>query len=406
LPAVPLGYSPIEAVAERPHVMVDGAPRPGAVVTLSHWPQSPTPRVLARDLSVEMALEYARYALGLVSSRRHDETATFVELLALGRTAEAVTNDHFDEDGLLSVVALVDPEMALEHEALVVAAASCGDFGVLPLDPPGLEEAAAEVAFAIGPLAEQEAGTGAGTSQRYLAVLPRVGDLLANPASYAPFWHEEMQLYRAGRLALERGAVTCDTDPALDLACVRRLVPQGVVGAAGGLPVHAAAVHSATPATRVLTFDGAKCELYLRYESWIRFVSRSVPLRPDLTALAGELTALEPGSVTWEANGVGSIVCRMRPDGTGETELAPEVIEERVRAYLLTAPGAFDPFAAGGPYVGPSSGRAGGVGGSRSGGSGAAGSRAAGSRAPQDRLGRGSRHRSGGGTRRRRRPSH
>lgn len=345
--AVPLGYAAYEALEERPHVMVDGAARRTSVVTLSHWPQSPTPPVLARDLSVEIAVEYVRLATGRASLSRRDRPA-ILTLLAAGRQAEAVTNDHFDEDGVMSVLALVDPEFSLRNAHLLVAASSCGDFGVVT------DDEGAKIAFAIGPLAEQEAGYGAGTSERYLVLLPRVEDLIEHPERYEAFWHEEMQVFLAGRAAIEHGDVVITEDVA-DLAIVKRRRPGSegrLIGASGGLPVHAASVHSATPASRVLAFDGPRCELYLRYEGWVRYVSRPVPLRPDLVPLANDLTSLEPGGTTWEANPVGAIVGRLRPSGDGITELAPDVISERVRSYLLEAPPAWDPFQAGGAYVG------------------------------------------------------
>ena len=220
----------------------------------------------------------------------------------------------------------------------------------------------ANIAFAIGPLAEQEAGAGASTSERYLAVLPRIRDLVEHPERYEALWHEEMRVFMAGRAAIERGDVVI-TDDVADLAIVTRGNPEGLgpraaaagttrlIGASGGLPVHAASVHSATSSSRVLSFDGPRCELYLRYEGWVRYISRPVPLRPDLEPLASELTSLEPGPVIWEANPVGAIVGRLRPSADSVTDLAPEVIAERVRSYLLDAPPAWDPFRSGGSYV-------------------------------------------------------
>jgi hypothetical protein len=334
-------------------VMVDGAPRRGSVVTLSHWPQAATPREVARDLSVEMALDYARVALGLglglgvAGSERETALRALVEN---GGRAVAVTNDHFDEDGLVSVLALVDPEWSLARERLLVGVASCGDFGVVPAD---VGDVAARIAFAIEPLADEEAGGGAGTSQRYLAVLPVVRALVDRPEQYEALWHEEMGVYEAGRRAVGRGDVSIVEEPELDLAIVQRSVGASPAGAAGGLPVHAAVVHSRTSCSRVLAFDGPRCELYLRYESWVRYCTRKVPLRPELAPLAAELTALEPGLVTWETHGVGAIVCRLRPVGEGESELAPEVVTDRVRAYLRRAAAAWDPWRDAGPYIGP-----------------------------------------------------
>ncbi len=348
---LPLGFSPYEVLDEHPHVMVDGSPRRSSVLTLSHWPQSPTPSLFARDLSAEIAFEFARHATGRASPGSRRERAAAAAAVEACRRAEAVTCDHFDEDGLMSVLVLTDPAFCFEHERLVVEAARCGDYGVVTT------EEAARVAFAIGPLAEQEAGEGAGTSERYAAVLERIRDLIEQPGDYEALWHEEMQLYRVGRAAIERGDVVIAEEPG-DLAVVSRPGAGGsaprLVGATGGLPVHAAAVHSSTSCSRVLAFDGARCELYLRYEGWVKLVSRTVPLRPDLAPLAAELSAMEPGPVLWEANAVGAIVGRLRPADEGVTELAPGIVVDAVRTYLEKAPPAWDPFRAGGALLPPS----------------------------------------------------
>ncbi|MGH9293141.1 MAG: DUF6687 family protein [Acidimicrobiales bacterium] len=346
----PLGYSPHDLLGDRPHVMVDGAARPSSVLTLSHWPQSPTPPAFAHDLSAGIVLSYLRQTTAGGAS---GGDAALAAALARGESAEAVTNDHFDEDGLMSVWSLMSPETALELADLVVDVASCGDFGVVK------DYMSAEVAFAIAPLAELEAGAAASTADRYLATLPRVEELLRHPERYREHWAEEVDELDAGRRALAAGDVTIENLQAIDLAVVARGEPgagvgvpaRRLAGAAGGLPVHAAVAHSATSASRILAFDGAYCECYLRYEGWVKVVSRAVPLRPDLAPLAEELSALEPGGVTWEANPVGAIIGRLMPGGDGRSDLAPYVIRGAVESYLATAPPAWDPFRPGGGYI-------------------------------------------------------
>ncbi len=140
-----------------------------------------------------------------------------------------------------------------------------------------------------------------------------------------------------------------ETEPALDLAIVRRgeAAPGAVgvagpggrlPGASGGLPLRAVAVHSVTAASRVLAFDGDFCECYFRYEGWVPVVSRRVPLCPGLAPLAGELAALEPGRVAWEANAIGVIIGRLHPEGDGRTELSPDRVQRTVESYLGSAP--------------------------------------------------------------------
>src|SRR5271166_6532835 len=62
VPALP--YVPVEELGDRPHVLVDGATRAGSVLTLSHWPQSPTPAALARDTSAQIVFAFLHAARG------------------------------------------------------------------------------------------------------------------------------------------------------------------------------------------------------------------------------------------------------------------------------------------------------------------------------------------------------
>ncbi len=362
---VSLPYVPYESLDGRPHVMVDGAARDASVLTLSHWPQSPTPPALARDLSAEIVLAYLEVASAWNAARRQPRAlGSSGPAVAAAASAECVTNDHFDEDGLMSVFALVDPSAASGRAALVVDVASCGDFGVVRSD------LGAKVSFAIMPLAAAEAGADAGTLASYEAVLPLVGELLEHPERFEEYWASEAEELAIGRAALAEGAVTIaeHRDRRLDLAVVKRSGPgpppagaagDGDVGdgrgrlpgAAGGLPIHAAAVHSATTSSRILAFDGERCELSFRYEGWVRFVSRDVPLRPDLEPLALQLAAEEPSGLPWEANAVGAIVGRLRPGGDGRTEIDPCRVESIVEDYLAYAPPAWDPWRAGGGHI-------------------------------------------------------
>ncbi|HLI44232.1 MAG TPA: DUF6687 family protein [Acidimicrobiales bacterium] len=333
-------FRPVEEVVHLPHVMVDGAPLPASAVTLSHWPQSTTPPELARDLSVQIAFAYLGLERAPSSCPPRLRT-----LLAAGSGAEAVTNDHYDEDGLMSVLTLVDPELALEHEELMVAVAACGDFGVLPRDPE-LAARAATAAFAIGPLADSLVGAVAGAGERYLAVLPSARELLANPGRFEALVADELASLSISQATLSGGKVELDEDHALDLAVIE--VPGA--GSGGGQELHPVALRSATGCSRLLVISGSRVWLELRYESWVRYVSRRVPLRPDLAPLAAELSSLEPGGVRWMAEGVGAIVCRLEPED-GSTDLAPSEVVARVRAHLARAPGAWDPFRPGGPHL-------------------------------------------------------
>jgi hypothetical protein len=87
-------YVAFDELAGRPNVIVDGYPTEGTVLTLSHWVGAGTPEELADDLSTQIAFRYL------------DRPAMHV-------SADAVSNNHFDEDGLCGIFAVLHP-----HEAL------------------------------------------------------------------------------------------------------------------------------------------------------------------------------------------------------------------------------------------------------------------------------------------------
>ena len=181
---------------------------------------------------------------------------------------------------------------------------------------------------------------------RYLAVLERTVELLEHPERFQRFWQEQDAALTAGLEDIRAGRVQITEMPEVDLAVVTR-----VSGGGSGLQFNEIALHSSTSASRILAFDDGLCELYLRYEGWVRYVSRRLPLRPDLAPLAERLSAAEPAGIRWTADGVGTIVTRMRPAPDGCTDLDPAVISGIVVNYLRNATPAWDPFRRGGALI-------------------------------------------------------
>ncbi|MFM2078255.1 MAG: hypothetical protein RJA49_2145, partial [Actinomycetota bacterium] len=101
-----LGY---HRMGDIPNVVVDGSPTASTRLTLSHWPGSPTPDDVLDDLSAQIAfhaLDRPRLLDGI----------------------EVVSNNHFDQDGLMSAYALLEPTAAQARRAAVIDVASAGDF--------------------------------------------------------------------------------------------------------------------------------------------------------------------------------------------------------------------------------------------------------------------------------------
>src|SRR3954463_15141316 len=101
-------FVPYEELGEQPNVIVDGSGTPSTVLTLSHWPGSRVPPSLAADLSAEIVVRY-------------------LEQPELHVDVDVVSNNHFDQDGLMGVWALVEPEQALTHRELLIDVARAGD---------------------------------------------------------------------------------------------------------------------------------------------------------------------------------------------------------------------------------------------------------------------------------------
>jgi len=294
-------FVPAERLAGAPHAVVDGPRLPGTVLALSHWRGSGTPRGLAADTSAAIVDRY-------------------LDAGAAGPAVDAVTNNHFDEDGLFGIwLALERPPRGGAERRLALAAAEAGDFGTWT-DPDAARCALAAMAMAepaTTPLpAARAAVAGAGgrdpAGALYEAILPEVGPLLADPERARALWEPRWRRVAADLALLDAGEATVAEEPAADVAVVR--APR---------PLAELAVHPRTRCTRVLTAtpDGVLV-LRHRYETWVDYVSRPLAPRVDLAPLLPRLQALEERPGTWRFEGVEPIMPRLFLAGDGG-RLAP-----------------------------------------------------------------------------------
>jgi len=344
-----LRYVPYGALAGRPNVVVDGSPTAGTVLCLSHWPGTDVPPDLAADLSAEMALDY------LGTFDRHG-------------AADAVSNNHFDQDGLVGVFALVCPDEALPRRDLLAEVARAGDFATTS------SRTAARVSMALAayadpartPLTALPTDYGELTALFYTELLGRLPELCDHPERCRALWAEEDAVLQASEAAIASGAVTIEEVPDLDLAVVTvpERAPRGGghrFGDAWVAGLHPMAVHNATERTALLTVRGGRRTLEYRYESWVQFRSRPVRPRVDLAPLAVRLTEAEVasaaggarvgragGAVTWQVEPVSSLTPTLAPADGAESGLEPGALRTLVEEHLRAAPPAWDPFATAG----------------------------------------------------------
>jgi hypothetical protein len=328
---LPLRFVPYHRLADTPNVVVDGSPTASTVLTLSHWPGSPTPVDLLDDLSAQIAF------------RALDQPARFDGV-------EAVSNNHFDQDGLVSAFALVEPDAALARRRLLIDVASAGDFAVFT------DRSAIRVAMAIAAHDDPERsplgaalfadGYEEQCGSLYEALLPRLVGMVDDPESVRHLWEEEDAHLTESLAAIDAGVVRLHEEAALDLAvCVvpdewaERATTRFTI--AGSAALHPAALPNRTSQMRVVVSQAGVHRLQCRYETWVMFRSRALVPRPDLRVLATRLDEVE-GQAVWHADAPGSLTPELAPTGT--TTLSLDHFLAETRRFLTDAHPAWDPF--------------------------------------------------------------
>jgi hypothetical protein len=334
-------YAPYDVAGGAPNVIVDGAPTTGTVLTLSHWPHSPVPAGLEADLSAEIAFGY------LARPDLH------------GR-AEVVSNNHFDQDGLVSVFVLIDPSAALPRRALLIDVAAAGDFATY--DSRDAARASMTIAAfadpARSPLGVAPPDYGEWAAALYAELLGRLVEISERPDRYRSLWTEEDATLTESERAITSGRVTIDEVPGLDLAVVEAPVNSPVAGGhrfasdwATGL--HPMAMHNATTRFTIVSVRGQRYELTYRYEGWVQYRTRRPRPRADLAPLAERLSAEETDGGRWVFDGAGALVPRLSLAGGAESTLSPARFRSVLEAYLAEASPAWDPYAVPEPQTGP-----------------------------------------------------
>jgi hypothetical protein len=331
-PASRARYVPYAEVGARPNIVVDGAALPSTVLTLSHWPNNSTPEALKRDTSTATVFAY------LAAPTGH-------------RPCAIVTNNHFDEDGLFSMYALLRPAEARRHERLLTDASFAGDFGTFR------DRAAARLCFAIEAFVDPAsallprrvfATSGkARVAALYRALLPRLPKLLRDASCCRRHWQAEDEHLRESERLVAEGRVAIEEEPELDLAIVRipiglpaRRVRRYLHGESAA--IHPFAIHNATRCTRLVRIQGRRIELQYRYESWLQIPSRRPAGRVDLTPFRRWLDRHDGGGWTWQDTL--ALAPRLyRADGR-PSGVSPEAFLRELRAALRNLPTAWDAY--------------------------------------------------------------
>jgi hypothetical protein len=324
-----------DGLLDVPKLSVDGLV-PNSV-HLTHWEGNETPAELRADTSTEIALN-------LVASPRRDE---------LTRGVTLVTNNHFDTDGVLSVWSVLAGARALEHRALLVAAAEAGDFCEFTT------EHAARVNILIqggdNPLASEgvgsplashlEGGDVADDARAYALVLPEVERVLTRTDEYEPLWREPWAAMEAALESFARGASRVEEDAETGLSVVTLAPdlygPEGFDPARHAAPFTAIARHARGRLYLVavpMPSGGWGYRVDYPYYSWAVTVVRPRVERRDFKALVARLNELEGDAAgRWKLDRSELTSAFKFADDAGRlaaSKLEPEVVAEELRAEL------------------------------------------------------------------------
>jgi len=325
-------FVPFGQLRRQPTIVVDSTGL-GAALTLAHWRGAATPAALRDDTSAGSCL------------RALHAPAT------PGLDARAVTANHFDIDGFIGVWTLLNPELALAHEALLRLTATLGDFREIdwqhPLAVHALQlvcwlnaEEKARFYEPFGAPARRQREDEA-SAEKFAWFLPRFAEILRNPEAGRAAWEPEYTRVRQAAARLQ-GPLTQRTDyPEIGLVVLRTPEPG---------PYYALFGPTAGFDWILSLYDGQRYELECKYTTWIDLESRPTLPRLPLAPLAARLNEMEKGAYRWAADPLTDTGPLLRlagqplpkaeryadPDGRPiyASSLAPGTLEAEVVAFL------------------------------------------------------------------------
>ncbi len=316
-------YLPYHRLGKTPNIIVDGRSNDSTVLSLSHWPESGTPEKYRADLSAEIVFRYL------------DDPERI--------TCEFVSNNHFDEDGLVSLFSILYPKLGREYRDVLIDVASAGDFGCFK------SRDAARIAFVISAWSTPELSPlnqnvfakpyPEVTAILYEELLVRLPNVIEKIENLKRYWEDEDAFLELTEAAIAQNEIKLDQCPELDLVIVtvdekidefpRDRSPSWVSSV-----MHPMAVHNLTECMKVLVIKGGRYELYYRYETWVDYFSRSLTKRIDLSQLARRFSTLEKGRAHWQFNGTDEIISRLKLVGADSSKIEPKIFVDEVKASL------------------------------------------------------------------------
>lgn len=259
-------------------------------------------KVLAVDCHHPKAYPLSHWKGVVQPEHLKDDTSAGIVLNAIKQRIPELdfpyaSNNHFDIDGFLGVWSLLNPELAIRHEALIRQMAQIGDFREYDPSLPESERAIQLVCWInsvekikfYAPFGEsQEAKS---CVEKYAFFLQHFESVLLNPSYYRKDWEQEFERVKGDYLTIKNlGHRIYDTS----LRMVIVTCPQ---------PVHYYALYAhSEQADMVLSiYPQNRYELEYKYSTWVTTSLRQSYPRIDLAPLVAILNALETTGHEWTA---------------------------------------------------------------------------------------------------------
>ena len=204
------------------------------------------------------------------------------------------------------------------------------------------------------PLPDLASDYSAMTAQLYGEMLPRLAELCDHPGRFKHLWEEEDATLRESRALLASGRASLEEVPDVDLAVF--VVPEDGPRSGGhrfggrwAPGLHPMALHGCTDRFAILVIRGQSYEFTYRYETWVQYQSLRPRARVDLSLLAEDLNAREPGPGQWIAEPVSELTPQLRLQGTEHSAMDPSTFRMLLVDHLRRARPAWDPYRHGRP---------------------------------------------------------
>jgi hypothetical protein len=327
-------YVPYEQLGGESNIIVGGRATDGTTEVITPW-ASNNAATTTHDTAIGITLDLLRRN-------------------SFAKNCQAVSSDCFSADALVSMFALIQPQLALEMETTLIAVARTANYQI------GEDRDAAHISFVLkawtepvdSPLNEgvfRESET-AIANVLFEELLPRLAKIIERIDHFEPYWRKGEEHLTLTEMLLDTGVVQVTNDESLDLAQVT--IAENEYKENGRLFQHRSArsqslhqmgIHNATPHWRVLLQAGQKGHFYYRNESLSAYHRGRTEKQKDLSILAQSLNCNENRDGKWQATPPGSGNCLADPPPAAltltsgaDSNLAPEVFHQIVKKFLIT----------------------------------------------------------------------